>query len=133
MHLKVIQQMSKVPRVVGIPSLSDSAFDEAVPANTVGGRGRGDDDDDDDGSGSGPRRHEQPGAPDDDGRMIHPLAAMGLTEEQYVMLQNLVAGESSFPGVAGMDGNGGGRGEKRALDESGDARDGKRGRFERVE
>ena len=29
MHLKVIQQMSKVPRSIGMPPLSDTAFEEA--------------------------------------------------------------------------------------------------------
>ncbi len=68
----------------------------------------------------------------DEGR-INPLAGMGLTDEQYTMiLQNLVNGESfmgiGMPAMDGMLDSG-----KRALDDNGDGRDGKRGRFEVIE
>jgi osomolarity two-component system response regulator SKN7 len=113
MHLKVIQQMSKVPRSVGIPPLSDSSFEQALTTQAASIN-----------NGSGVLVPMIPGAGDDDGR-INPLAGMGLSDEQYAMiLQNLVNGES-FPGVAG--------GEKRALDDTSDGRDSKRSRFEVVE
>lgn len=125
MHLKVIQTMSKVPRSVGIPPLSDSGFDQAlalqassVSTSTVGGLSLG------------------PLA-DDDGK-INPLAGMGLTDEQYtIILQNLVNGES-FMGIGPLDpsvdvGVAGGSGVKRTLDDAVDGRDGKRSRFEVVE
>lgn len=106
MHLKVIQTMSKVPRSVGIPPVSDSGFDQAltmqVPLGSIG---------------------------EDDGK-INPLAGMGLTDEQYTLiLQNLVNGES-FMGIGsleGMDGSG-----KRSLDDVSDGRESKRSRFEEV-
>jgi len=122
MHLKVIQQMSRVPRSVGIPPLSDSSFEQALTSQAAlvgandavmqmqgGGGGFG-----------------------DDGR-INPLAGMGLTDEQYNMiLQNIVNGES-FMGGMGMGMVEGGSGEKRALEDAGDGREGKRSRFEVVE
>ena len=87
MHLKVIQTMSRVPRSVGIPPLSDPSFDQAlaqasamnVPlAFSLG---------------------------DDEGK-INPLAGMGLTDEQYTLiLQNLVNGES-FMGIGALEGMG---------------------------
>jgi osomolarity two-component system, response regulator SKN7 len=143
MHLKVIQQMSKVPRSIGIPPLSDTAFEEAftsqassdaeiVAASTATS-----------GSlvpiGSGNIVLGDVGgvvALDEDGR-INPLAGMGLSDEQYVkILQNLVSGEV-FPGMMGGVNTsersvGGG---KRALDDHnpGDGREGKRSRFELVE
>jgi len=123
MHLKVIQQMSKVPRSAGIPPLSDGSFEEALTAQAAVSNGGGPL------ASAAPGGMGQPGAADEDGR-INPLAGMGLTDEQYAMiLQGLVNGES-FPGVVGV-GNGVG-GEKRALDEPGE-RDGKRSRFETVE
>ncbi|EPS93836.1 hypothetical protein FOMPIDRAFT_59924 [Fomitopsis schrenkii] len=111
MHLKVIQTMSKVPRSVGIPPLSDAGFDQALQMQMVGG-----------------------GGGEDDGK-INPLAGMGLTDDQYTMiLQNLVNGES-FMGVGALDGalDGMGAGAKRGLDEGGDGREAKRSRFEVVE
>jgi|ERR1700722_6653530 len=131
MHLKVIQQMSKVPRSVGIPPLSDSAFEEAFTSQTS------------DAVSANPNAPLVPVgsivALDEDGR-INPLAGMGLTDEQYAMiLQGLVNGES-FPGVTTSMGMGMGIGvsddvvrQKRALDDLSDGRDGKRGRFELVE
>ncbi|KAI0934913.1 hypothetical protein AcV5_006603 [Taiwanofungus camphoratus] len=112
MHLKVIQTMSKVPRSVGIPPLSDSSFDQALSvqassAHPLGGLSLG----------------------EDDGK-INPLAGMGLTDEQYTLiLQNLVNGES-FMGIGSLEGTADG---KRPLDDAGDGRDPKRSRFEVVE
>ncbi|THG97959.1 hypothetical protein EW026_g4155 [Hermanssonia centrifuga] len=83
MHLKVIQTMSRVPRSVGIPPLSDNSFDQAFAMQAA--------------SMSAPGNFNfSPG--EDDGK-INPLAGMGLTDEQYSMiLQNLVNGES-FMGI----------------------------------
>jgi osomolarity two-component system, response regulator SKN7 len=116
MHLKVIQQMSRVPRSVGIPPLSDGPFEQALTVQAF---------------------NPPPMQMEDDGR-INPLAGMGLTDEQYsLILQNLVNGQS-FPG-AGLSADvmgvsvadpGGG---KRALDDDSDGRDGKRSRFEVLE
>jgi osomolarity two-component system, response regulator SKN7 len=135
MHLKVIQQMSKVPRSIGIPPLSDEAFEQAFTSNAA--------------AASSARASAEgqlvpmgsvmmqgvPGVPDDDGR-INPLAGMGLSDEQYAtILQNLVNGESFSnitrglgDGIAAVN-----AGEKRGLDDAGDGREGKRSRFELVE
>lgn len=122
MHLKVIQTMqtmNRIPRSVGIPPLSDSGFDQALAtqANAMASSSSG-------GFTLG----------DYEGK-INPLAGMGLSDEQYTMiLQNMVAGETfiglgglSLDVVAGLDN------AKRALDDSSDGRDGKRGRFEVIE
>ncbi|KAL6300238.1 hypothetical protein BKA93DRAFT_740923 [Sparassis latifolia] len=107
MHLKVIQTMSKVPRSVGVPPLSDSNFDQALSVASPFAIPSG----------------------EDDGK-INPLAGMGLTDEQYsLILQNLVNGES-FMGIGPLEGAGG---DKRPLDDAPDGRDGKRSRFEVVE
>ncbi|TDL24878.1 hypothetical protein BD410DRAFT_785604 [Rickenella mellea] len=102
-HLKVIQQMSKVPRSVGIPPLSDSSFDQALMVTAAN-------------------------PPQDEEGKINPLAGMGLSDETYAaILQNIVNGES-FPGF-----NGGVGLEKRGLEDLADGREGKRGRFEVIE
>ncbi|TCD62061.1 kinase-regulated stress-responsive transcription factor skn7 [Steccherinum ochraceum] len=115
MHLKVIQTMSKVPRSVGLPPLSDPSFEQALSV-------------------PGPSGLMPLALGEDDGK-INPLAGMGLSDEQYSMiLQNLVNGEN-FMGL-GMDGSGvamGMESAKRGLDDAGDGRDGKRGRFEVIE
>jgi len=114
MHLKVIQTMSKIPRSVGIPPLSDASFDQALQMQMQGGA--------------------LLGGGEDDGK-INPLAGMGLTDDQYTMiLQNLVNGES-FMGVGSLDGSldGMGAGVKRGLDDGSDGREPKRSRFEVVE
>jgi osomolarity two-component system response regulator SKN7 len=141
MHLKVIQQMSKVPRSVGIPPLSDSSFEQAFTSQTSHAASAAAAVVDPTGAlvpiGGGNIIQEGSGVVvmDEDGR-INPLAGMGLSDEQYaVILHNLVNGES-FPGVAGMTMgmvNDGVVGEKRALDDPSDGRDGKRSRFELVE
>ncbi|KAA1479491.1 hypothetical protein DENSPDRAFT_862045 [Dentipellis sp. KUC8613] len=110
MHLKVIQQMSKFPRSVGIPPLSDANVDQALSGAVQP---------------SGPLM----APPDDDGR-INPLAGMGLSDEQYAMiLQGLVSGADTGMGMMSMSMGSG----KRGLEEEGDGRDGKRGRFEVLE
>ncbi|KIJ59721.1 hypothetical protein HYDPIDRAFT_100207 [Hydnomerulius pinastri MD-312] len=119
MHLKVIQQMSKVPRSVGVPPLSDNSFNEALAI--------------------GASTSSTMQSYDDDGR-INPLAGMGLSDERYqAILKDLVNGENLMGvGVPEgftfgmMNGNMGlGGGEKRGLDEEGEViRDVKRGRFE---
>ena len=124
MHLKVIQQMSRIPRPMS--AKPDTNYDQALTAsssptlptspdlgwvfNLGGGGGEG-----------------------DEGR-INPLAAMGLSDEGYqAMVQNLISAESF------MDMGGGGGGElKRAFEEDGmdgveDGRGGKRSRFEVIE
>ena len=143
MHLKVIQQMARVPRSVGIPPLSDDALEAAftshAAAATAAAAAAA--------AGTGGQLVPQNGVmmqgalmgtSEDDGR-INPLAGMGLTDEQYtVILQNLVNGES-FAGVARMSLGGGASvtvanvGEKRSLDDASDMREGKRSRFELVE
>ena len=113
-HLKVIQTLSKVPRSVGVPPLSDPSFDHALAVQQqqlqLGFALGGD---------------------DDDGK-INPLAGMGLTDEQYTLiLQNLVNGES-FAGVGALEA-GVGESSKRALDDGPDGREAKRSRFEVIE
>lgn len=129
MHLKVIQQMSKVPKPVGIPPLSDAGFNEALAV------------------GAATSSPSTMSSYDDDGR-INPLAGMGLSDERYqAILKDLVSNENllgigvpeGFPSFeVGLDvvngvgvGVGVGVGEKRGLDEDGgEMREGKRGRFE---
>ena len=82
MHLKVIQQMSKFPRTVGIPPLSDAGFDEALTVQ--------------------PSANPLPPQNGDDDGKINPLAGMGLTDEQYAMiLQGLVSGDVGLVGIDG--------------------------------
>lgn len=109
--------MAQIPRSVGIPPLSDSAFEQAIAVGA-----------------SNNSLMAASGADEVDGR-INPLAGMGLTDEQYTMiLQNIVNGET-FPGVQlhndapemlSLSG-------KRGLEDDDDGREGKRGRFEVVE
>ncbi|KAF8121711.1 HSF-type DNA-binding-domain-containing protein [Boletus edulis] len=122
MHLKVIQQMSKLPKAVGVPPLSDAGFNEALAVGTT------------DSSSSTMQSY------DDDGH-INPLAAMGLSDERYqAILKDLVSNENlmgvgvpeefaAFDSI-GLD-VGVGVGEKRGLEEAAaEMREGKRGRFE---
>lgn len=152
MHLKVIQQMSKVPRSIGVPPLSDASFSEALAVGA-----------------SQLQRHASSSSPgsssntasssslspmlgmsgyDDDGR-INPLAGMGLSDERYAAILRDIVTQESFSGVGvpegfsfglagalgpGMNGGMVGMGgEKRGLDDEGEAREGKRGRFEIIE
>jgi osomolarity two-component system response regulator SKN7 len=107
MHLKVIQQMSNVPRSVGIPPLNDASFDQALTVPSAAAAAA-----------------HSPIPMTDDGR-INPLAGMGLTDEQYAsILQNMVSGQNFGDGMVS---------EKRPLDDGPDGRDLKRSRFEVLE
>ena len=120
-HLKVIQTLSKVPRSVGVPPLSDPNFDNALAIQASQQQG------------GLPLGFSLGGGDDDDGGKINPLAGMGLTDEQYTMiLQNLVNGES-FSGVSSLEGATGGESSKRSLDDASDGRESKRSRFEVIE
>lgn len=126
MHLKAIQQMAKIPRSIGVPPLSDSAFEQALTVQAQA-------------SNLMNERAGTPGGSDDEGK-INPLAGMGLTDEQYSMiLQNLVNGEPfmGIPGLNPADMSGtspSASSAKRPLEEGQDQeRTGKRGRFEIVE
>ena len=129
-HLKVIQTLSRVPRSVGVPPLSDPSFDDALAVQASAAQQAA-------ANGALPLGFSL-GGDDDDGK-INPLAGMGLTDEQYTMiLQNLVNGES-FAGVSALEcqsrgvGVGASGSGKRALDEAGDGREPKRSRFELIE
>ncbi|KZS89929.1 hypothetical protein SISNIDRAFT_416127 [Sistotremastrum niveocremeum HHB9708] len=139
MHLKVIQQMAKVPRSIGIPPLSDTGFEQAIQVTAA--------------------QHQQQhlgivlgdptmrlnGEDDGDGGdgVINPLAGMGLSDEQYQMiLQNLVNNGGVGVDGAMIDSGGLGLGlglgglmesHKRGLDDDSDDREGKRSRFEVLE
>ena len=118
MHLKVIQTMTKIPRSVGIPPLSDQSFDRALVdqvtmTNVASSSASIDQSNGQASSSSSSSSTTITSAPtpqvgfsfplqlgDDDGK-INPLAGMGLTDEQYSMiLQNLVSGEN-FMGIGG--------------------------------
>lgn len=121
-HLKVIQTLSKIPRSVGVPPLSDPNFDNALAVQASQQQ-----------QGGLPLGFSLGGGDDDDGGKINPLAGMGLTDEQYTMiLQNLVNGES-FSGVSSLEGATGGESSKRSLDDASDGRESKRSRFEVIE
>ncbi|KAF9481937.1 hypothetical protein BDN70DRAFT_802521 [Pholiota conissans] len=119
MHLKVIQQMSRLSRNIGIPPLSDANFEQALTQAY---------------NAPSPFSFQFFGDGDNDGMSMNPLAGMGLTDEQYsTILQNIVNGEGFSgmmdSGIGGMEG-----GEKRGrMDDMDDDRGGKRSRFEVVE
>ncbi|KAJ3807348.1 SSK1, response regulator [Lentinula aff. lateritia] len=134
MHLKVIQQMSRVPRSLGIPPLSDSGFEEAITSQAA------------------LLTHMQPsssssysftpltmGADDDDMDRLNPLAGMGLSDDQYNAILNGIVNGESFSGSMDMGGYGHDSpltrvdSQKRRLDDQDDGRDGKRSRFEVIE
>lgn len=150
MHLKVIQQMSKVSRSIGVPPLSDASFSEALAvgasqlqlhsSNTSSSSNQA-------ASSSSMSPRSGISGYDDDGR-INPLAGMGLSDERYAAILRDIVTQESFSGVGvpegysflagalgpGMNGDMGGLGgEKRGLDDQGDGREGKRGRFEIIE
>ncbi|KAJ3799624.1 HSF-type DNA-binding-domain-containing protein [Lentinula aff. detonsa] len=117
MHLKVIQQMSRVPRSLGIPPLSDSGFEEAITSQAA------------------LLTRQNAGA----SSTINPLAGMGLSDEQYnAILTGIVNGET-FSGSIDMGGYSNEIGglrtdtQKRRLDDQEDGREGKRSRFEVLE
>lgn len=93
---------------MGIPPLSDSQFDQALTVSAA---------------------NPPPPPGEDEGGKINPLAGMGLSDEEYAaILQNIVNGET----FQGLNPNFN-LVEKRGLEDSGDGRDGKRGRFEVIE
>ncbi|KAI6043365.1 HSF-type DNA-binding-domain-containing protein [Pisolithus marmoratus] len=123
-HLKVIQEMSRVPRMPCGPRLSteNSLTDALVPASTTSSATP---------STTSPGPLFMGGVGTD--IRIDPLAGMGLTEERYqAILKDLVSGEN----LNGVEMSGGmssdmGMGEKRGLEEESDGiREVKRGRFE---
>ncbi|EJF66352.1 hypothetical protein DICSQDRAFT_49867 [Dichomitus squalens LYAD-421 SS1] len=120
-HLKVIQTLSRVPRSVGVPPLSDPSFDNALTVQANAAQQQG----------ALPLGFSL-GLGDEEEGKINPLAGMGLTDEQYTLiLQNLVNGES-FSGVSSLEGANG-ESSKRALDDPHDGRESKRSRFEIIE
>lgn len=152
MHLKVIQEMAKVPRGPGIPPLNDAGFSEALivgssnaaaaatatTTNTVG-------------SGSGSHRINSPlpllPMSDDDPR-INPLAGLGLSDEQYAQILQTMMHSASISGYddgsgsgsrnaddgnRGGEGGGNGLGKRALEDPEGDPREEKRSRFQVVE
>ncbi|TFK33858.1 hypothetical protein BDQ12DRAFT_669888 [Crucibulum laeve] len=130
MHLKVIQQMGRVPRPLGVPPLNDAGFEQAITSGAAA-------------SGalipqamqSTNNSYGITDGMENEGGRINPLAGMGLTDEQYnQILQNIVNGES-FMGGMGLEGMGTNisGSEKRPLDDPSDGRDSKRSRFEVIE
>lgn len=132
MHLKVIQQMSRISRPMSA-ALPDTNYDQAL---TIA--------DPSSSSSSTPSAtSDNPGwvfnlGEGDEGR-INPLAAMGLSDESYqTMVQNLISAES-FVDMGGLGGGGGGELKRALQEEDGevggveDGRGGKRSRFEVVE
>jgi osomolarity two-component system, response regulator SKN7 len=146
MHLKVIQQMSKVPRSIGVPPLSDASFSEALAVGASQLQLHSSSPGSSSNHASTSSLHPTSGLSgyDDDGR-INPLAGMGLSDERYAAILRDLVTQESFSGVGVPEGysflagalgpgmNGGLGGEKRGLDEQGDGREGKRGRFEIIE
>ena len=120
MHLKVIKSMAQtVPHSLGIPPLNDGSFAQALTSEATKMVGP-----------SSRSNSISLGNPND-GR-VNPLAAMGLSDDQYTkILQNLVNGEA-FEDAMGAMGAGTLDG-KRSLPESTDAPDAKRSRFEEIE
>ncbi|KAI8982936.1 HSF-type DNA-binding-domain-containing protein [Trametes punicea] len=141
-HLKVIQTLSRVPRSVGVPPLSDPSFDNALAVQASAAQAAANS-----GNGTLPLGFSL-GGEDDEGK-INPLAGMGLTDEQYTLiLQNLVnnesfagvgslegvgVGVSALSGCGGAGGSGAGESSKRPLDDASDGREPKRSRFEVIE
>ena len=105
MHLKVMKTMAQLPRSLGIPGGSE-AYAQAMVAQGERGDSR-----------------------------INPLAAMGLSDDQYSMiLTNMVNGEAfQDGGAAALDASGSLENGKRPLQDANDARDSKRSRFEEIE
>jgi len=161
MHLKVIQQLSRVPRSVGVPPLSDANFEQALTTSAnnllmMQQQQQGSSGSSSNAIASGSGTSQSNGtlnAPspfnfqfmtdssDDDGR-INPLAGMGLSDEQYsALLQNLVNGDGflgmmntmNSPTPSGSSSTVVGGSEKRPLEDPDDDREGKRSRFEVLE
>ncbi|KAG2366088.1 hypothetical protein BDR07DRAFT_1353095 [Suillus spraguei] len=143
MHLKVIQQMSKVPRSLGVPPLSDPSFSEALAVGASQLQRHVSSSNTSSSSNSSSSLHATLGMSgyDNDGR-INPLAGMGLSDERYAAILRDIVTQESFSGVGVPEGFSFGLagaldpemvGEKRGLDDEGDGREGKRGRFEILE
>ncbi|KAJ3746329.1 response regulator receiver protein [Lentinula detonsa] len=157
MHLKVIQQMSRVPRSLGIPPLSDSGFEEAITSQAAlltrqnAGASTSNTNELSGSNGAlslSSSTDMQPSysfntlganVDDDDMGRINPLAGMGLSDEQYnAILTGIVNGET-FSGSIDMGGYSNEIGglrtdtQKRRLDDQEDGREGKRSRFEVLE
>lgn len=161
MHLKVIQQMSKITRSVGIPPLSDTNFEQALTTSannlfmqqgastsnsnslTYGApQNAGAPVADGTLSAPSPFNFQFFGDGSDDDSQINPLAGMGLSDEHYSMiLQNIVNGDG-FMGMMGPVGSSPNSSSsspdllstgKRSIEDSQDERDGKRSRFEVIE
>ena len=117
MHLKVIQEMAKVPRGPGIPPLNDSAFNEALVVGTSA-------------STSSANGTPLPAPMSDDDARINPLAGLGLSDEQYAqILQTIVKGDTFNGHDDGSAGPGGLT--KRALEDPDHSpREEKRSRFQ---
>ncbi|KAJ3927024.1 MAG: HSF-type DNA-binding-domain-containing protein [Lentinula lateritia] len=161
MHLKVIQQMSRVPRSLGIPPLSDSGFEEAITSQAalltrqnvnMASTSNSNELSNSNGALSLPSTTDmQPssssysftpltmGADDDDMNRLNPLAGMGLSDDQYNAILNGIVNGESFSGSMDMGGYGNDSSltrvdsQKRRLDDQDDGRDGKRSRFEVIE
>ncbi|KAJ4486740.1 hypothetical protein C8J55DRAFT_23813 [Lentinula edodes] len=161
MHLKVIQQMSRVPRSLGIPPLSDSGFEEAITSqaalltrqninmaststsnelsNSNGALSLASSTDMQPSSSSYSFTPLNMGADDDDVDRLNPLAGMGLSDDQYNAILNGIVNGGSFSGSMDMGGYGNDSpltrvdSQKRRLDDQDDGRDGKRSRFEVIE
>jgi osomolarity two-component system, response regulator SKN7 len=158
MHLKVMRQMTVIPRSVGAPPLSDANFEQVLMTNAMmvqqqqqqrhsatavaGLLVSGDTVSTTNIPFSQQQQQQQPSQisftslltmGEDDGKVNNPLAGMGLSDEHYNMiLQNLVNGER-FMGM-GMDGVQ--VGGKRTIDDvefGSNERGGKRSRFEVIE
>ncbi|KAH6887323.1 SKN7, two-component response regulator [Coprinopsis sp. MPI-PUGE-AT-0042] len=127
MHLKVIQQMQRnIPRGPGVPPLSDFNFEQAL-AMAFGFYGQ-----------------EQNGEDAGLDNRINPLAGMGLSDEQFIMMAQMVnsgdgGGATMMYGVGinfGMsDSPPSGGGTKRGLEDGSDMDGpmGKKSRFEVIE
>ncbi|KAJ3865493.1 HSF-type DNA-binding-domain-containing protein [Lentinula novae-zelandiae] len=161
MHLKVIQQMSRVPRSLGIPPLSDSGFEEAITSQAalltrqnvnMASTSNSNELSNSNGALSLPSTTDMQsssssysftpltmGADDDDMNRLNPLAGMGLSDDQYNAILNGIVNGESFSGSMDMGGYGNDSpltrvdSQKRRLDDQDDGRDGKRSRFEVIE
>jgi len=119
MHLKVIQEMAKVPRGPGIPPLNDSAFNEAL---VVGSNN----------SANTQSPLPLPPMSDDDAR-INPLAGLGLSDEQYAQILQTIVNGDTFSGLDDGSAGAGGLAKRALEDPDRNPREEKRSRFQVVE
>jgi osomolarity two-component system, response regulator SKN7 len=136
MHLKVIQEMAKVPRGPGIPPLNDAGFNEALIVGSSNAAANNSGNNPASSSAAVTTQSPLPLLPmsDDDPR-INPLAGLGLSDELYAQILQTIVGGDTFSGFDdGVSGSGSGEGGKRSLDDpESDPRDEKRSRFQVVE